>query len=105
MAAISFLSRITLEIKTSDDPLKDLKATKHIEHMKLYQLSPTHSHLYGADDGGEQADHAQELHSAQVLYSVLLTHIRDSIQSRADQNQAVPQQNICSCRGKRTINT
>lgn len=50
-----------------------------------------HSHLYGADDGGEQAEHAQELYSAEVLHGVLLTHIRDSIQRCADQNQAVTQ--------------
>lgn len=76
----------------------------HQPHETL-SVESTHSHLYAADDGGEQANHAQELHSTQVLYCVLLTHIRDSIQSCADQNQAVTQQNICSCRGKRNINT
>lgn len=49
----------------------------------------THLHLYGADDGAEQADHAQKLHLAQVLHCVLLTHIGHCVQRGAEQHQTV----------------
>lgn len=56
---------------------------------KTAKHTHSHSHLYGADDCAEQADHAQELNSAQVLHCVLLTHIRHCVQRGADQHQAV----------------
>lgn len=55
------------------------------------------SHLYGADDGAEQAEHAQKLHSAQVLHCVLLSHIRHGVQHRAEQDQGVAQQDVWGC--------
>lgn len=64
---------------------------------------PTDSHLYGTDDGAEEAQHAQELHPAEVLHGVLLTHVRDGVQGGADQNQAVAQEDVCSCRQKRYV--
>lgn len=48
-----------------------------------------HLHLYGADDCAEQADHTQELHSAQVPDCVFLTHVRHSVQRSAEQHQTV----------------
>lgn len=63
----------------------------------------THSHLYGTDDGGKQTNHAQELHPAQALHGVLLTHVGDGVQGCADQNQAVAHQNVRSCRQKTHI--
>lgn len=51
-------------------------------------------HLYGADDGAEQADHPQELHSAQVLHRVLLRHVGHGVQRGAEHHQTVTQQNV-----------
>lgn len=53
-----------------------------------------HSHLYGADDSPKQANHAEELHSAQVFYGVFLTHVRHCIQRCTDQDQTVTQQDV-----------
>lgn len=49
----------------------------------------THLHLYGADDCAKQANHAQELHPAQVLHCVFLTDIRHGVQRSAEQHQTV----------------
>lgn len=53
-----------------------------------------HLHLHGADGGAEQADHAQELHPAQVLHSVFLTHVGDGVQHGAEQHQTITQQDV-----------
>lgn len=54
----------------------------------------THLHLDGADDCAKQADHTQELHPAQVLHCVLLTHISHSVQRRTEQHQGITQQDV-----------
>ena len=51
--------------------------------------SHQHLHLHGADDCAEQAKHAKEFHSAQVLHGVFLRHVGDGVQHRTEQHQAV----------------
>ena len=66
-----------------------------LTHTHTHPRKHTHNlHLYGAEDGPEEAQHAQELHPAEVLHRVLLAHVGDGVQRGAHQHQAVAQQDV-----------
>lgn len=77
---------VRIKTETSDKPQSPLSPKTDASH--------THLHLYGADDCAEKADHAQELHPAQVLHGVLLTHIRHRIQRSTEEHQTITQQDV-----------
>lgn len=57
-----------------------------------------YSQLYAADEGPEEAHHAQELNSAQVLHRVLLAHVGHGVEDSTQQDQPVAQHDISGCR-------
>lgn len=54
--------------------------------------------LETTDEGPEQAHHAQELDSAQVLHRVLLAHVGYSVENGAEQDQAIAQHHVIGCK-------
>lgn len=44
-------------------------------------LKPAHLQLNSTEEGAKESDHAQEFHSTQISDDVLLTDIRDAIES------------------------
>ena len=51
--------------------------------------------LYATDDGTKETHHAQKLHTTVVLHRVLLPYIGQSVESGTEQDQAIPQQDVC----------
>lgn len=49
-------------------------------YLSLGELKPAHLQLNSTEEGAEESDHAQELHSAQVSDDVLLTDVGDAVQ-------------------------
>lgn len=60
--------------------------------------------LYATDKCPEEAHHAQEFDSAQVLHCVLLAHVGYSIKNSTEQDQPVAQHNITGCTQKKRDN-
>lgn len=97
MAVISSRSRIALKHSETRSAIIRRDSSDGSSLRRL--------HLSGADDGAEQADHAEELLSAPVLYGVFLTHVRHGIKRRAEQHQTVAQQDVWGWGGERRVLT
>lgn len=90
---------------TGHEYIRLIQMLNDSSHWSNTRTRTLHTHLYGADDRAEQADHAEELHPAQVLHRVLLTHVRDGVQRRTDQHQTVTQQDVWGWGEKRRVIT